>query len=163
SAHYAVLTASNGFDALTLVERERPDLVLLDVVMPGMSGVDVCAALKHNPDTCLTPVILVSGAQERETVIAGLEAGADDYLNKPIDSEELKTRVRSLIRLKRLTDDLESAEALFVTLGRIIEARDPCTEGHCERLAEYATMLGRHLSLESADLAALERGGFLHD
>jgi putative two-component system response regulator len=128
-----------------------------------MSGVDVCAALKHNPDTCLTPVILVSGAQERETVIAGLEAGADDYLNKPIDSEELKTRVRSLMRLKRLTDDLESAEALFLTLGRIIEARDPCTEGHCERLADYATMLGRHLSLESADIAALYRGGFLHD
>ena len=163
SAHYAVLTATNGFDALSIVERERPDLVLLDVLMPGMSGVDVCMALKHNPSTCLTPVVLVSGAQERETVLAGLEAGADDYLNKPIDSEELKTRVRSLMRLKRLTDDLESAEALFLTLGRIIEARDPYTEGHCERLAEYATALGRQLSLEAADIAALDRGAFLHD
>src|SRR5262249_47699582 len=163
SAHYAVLTAASGPDALAIVERERPDLVLLDVLMPGMSGVDVCTALKGNPATCLTPVVLVSGAQERETVLAGLEAGADDYLNKPIDSEELKTRVRSLMRLKRLTDDLESAEALFLTLGRIIEARDPYTDGHCERLAEYATALGRQLSLETADIAALYRGAFLHD
>src|SRR5262249_32197866 len=146
-----------------LVARERPDLVLLDVMMPGLSGLEVCTALKQHADTCLTPVVLVSGEQDRETVIAGLEAGADDFLNKPIDSEELNTRVRSLMRLKRLTDDLESAEALFLTLGRIIEARDPCTEGHCERLAHYATALGRQLSLEPADIAALYRGGFLHD
>src|SRR5262249_36146004 len=145
------------------VRRERPDLVLLDVLMPGMSGLDVCTALKGDPASCLTPVVLVSGAQERETVIAGLEAGADDYLNKPIDSEELYTRVRSLMRPERLTEALESAGALFVTLGRMIEARDPCTEGHCERLAEYATTLGRHLGLDAHDIAALERGAFLHD
>jgi putative two-component system response regulator len=162
-ADYTVFTAANGPDALDIVAQERPDLVLLDVLMPGMSGLDVCTALKRNPDTCLTPVVLISGAQERENVIAGLEAGADDYLNKPIDSEELYTRVRSLMRLKRLTDDLESAESLFLTLGRIIEARDPYTEGHCERLAEYATALGRHLDLGPEDIAALYRGAFLHD
>ena len=162
-AKYDVFTASNGADALELVARERPDLVLLDVVMPGISGLEVCKALKHQPDTCLTPVVLISGTQERETVIAGLEAGADDFLNKPIDPEELYTRVRSSIRLKRLTDDLESAESLFLTLGRIIEARDPYTEGHCERLAEYATALGRKLELEQADIDALYRGAFLHD
>ena len=67
------------------------------------------------------------------------------------------------MRLKRLTDDLESAESLFLTLGRIIEARDPCTEGHCERLADYATALGRQLNLDQADLDALYRGAFLHD
>jgi putative two-component system response regulator len=163
SARYTVFTAASGADALELVSRERPDLVLLDVLMPGMSGLDVCTALKSNPATCLTPVVLVSGAQEREAVIAGLAAGADDYLNKPIDSEELHARVRSLLRLKRLTDDLESAESLFLTLGRIIERRDPYTEGHCERLADYATTLGRHLGLDHEDLAALYRGGFLHD
>jgi putative two-component system response regulator len=162
-AHYTVFLAGNGADALDLVKRERPDLVLLDVVMPGISGLDVCTALKQHADTCLTPVVLISGAQERETVIAGLEAGADDFLNKPIDTEELYSRVRSLMRLKRLTDDLESAESLFLTLGRIIEARDPYTEGHCERLADYATALGRRLDLEQADIDALYRGGFLHD
>jgi len=163
SAHYAVFTATNGRDALDVVKRERPDLVLLDVLMPGLSGVDVCRELKRSAETCLIPVVLISGAQERQTIIAGLEAGADDFLNKPIDAEELYTRVRSLMRLKRVTDDLESAESLFLTLGRIIEARDPYTEGHCERLADYATALGRRLELEQADIDALYRGAFLHD
>ena len=162
-ADYTVFTATNGRDALEIVKTERPDLVLLDVVMPGISGLDVCAELKQNPETCLTPVVLISGAQEREARLAGLDAGADDFLNKPVDPEELYTRVRSLMRLKRLTDDLESAESLFLTLGRIIEARDPCTEGHCERLADYAIALGKHLTLEQTDLDALYRGGFVHD
>jgi putative two-component system response regulator len=162
-AQYSVVTAANGRDALDLVKRERPDLVLLDVVMPGISGVDVCRELKASPDTCLTPVVLISGAQERKTILAGLDAGADDFLNKPIDAEELYTRVGSLMRLKRLTDDLESAEALFLTLGRVIEARDPSTEGHCERLADYATALGHRLELQHTDIDALYRGAFLHD
>jgi putative two-component system response regulator len=160
---YTVLNASNGRDALEIVKAERPDLVLLDVVMPGISGLDVCAELKQNVDTRFTPVVLMSGAQEREARLAGLDAGADDFLNKPIDPEELSTRVRGLMRLKRLTDDLESAESLFLTLGRIIEARDPSTEGHCDRLTAYATMLGTHLELTTADLDALHRGAFLHD
>ena len=162
-ADYTVLTADNGRDALDIVRAERPDLVLLDVMMPGISGLDVCAEIKRGADTRLTPVVLISGAQERQTRLAGLEAGADDFLNKPVDPEELQTRVRSLMRLKCLTDDLESAESLFLTLGRIIEARDPCTEGHCERLTDYATSLGRRLNLDDADLIALHRGAFLHD
>ena len=162
-AHYTVLTATNGRDALEIVNHERPDLVLLDVIMPGISGIDVCAELKRNPRTRLTPVVLISGEQERQTRLAGLDAGADDFLSKPVDPQELHARVRSLMRLKRLTDDLESAESLFLTLGRIIEARDPCTEGHCERLSDYATMLGTHLNLNQADLDALYRGAFLHD
>ena len=162
-ADYTVLTATNGRDALDLVRSARPDLVLLDVLMPGISGLDVCAELKSDADTRLTPIVLVSGAQERQTRLAGLDAGADDFLNKPVDPEELRTRVRSLVRLKRLTDDLESAESLFLTLGRIVEARDPCTEGHCERLTDYATLLGRHLDLDPQDLDALSRGAFLHD
>ena len=160
---YVVLTASNGHEALEIVARERPDLVLTDVVMPEISGVDVCAAIKGHGDTCLTPVVLISASHERDTRLTGLGAGADDFLNKPVDAEELYTRVRSLIRLKRLTDDLESAESLFLTLGRFIEARDPSTEGHCERLASSATALGQTLNLEQADLNALYRGAFLHD
>ena len=162
-ADYTVLTATNGRDALEMIKSQRPDLVLLDVLMPGISGLDVCIEVKRNADTRFIPVVLISGAQERETRLAGLDAGADDFLNKPIDPEELQTRVRSLMRLKRLTDDLESAESLFLSLGRIIEARDPCTEGHCERLTDYATMLGRHLQLDQGELDALHRGAFLHD
>ena len=160
---YEVLTASNGRDALDLVHREHPDLVLLDVVMPGMSGLDVCASLKSVAETCLTPVVLVSALQERETRLEGLEAGADDFLSKPVDPQELYARVRTLIRLKRLTDDLESAESLFLTLARFIEARDPYTVNHCDRLAQYATALGSALNLDPADLDALYRGAFIHD
>jgi putative two-component system response regulator len=160
---YDVITASNGRDALNLVHREHPDLVLLDVVMPEVSGLDVCASLKNVAETCLIPVVLVSAVQERTLRLEGLDAGADDFLNKPIDPEELYARVRSLIRLKRLTDELESAESLFLTLGRIIEARDPYTEDHCDRLAQYATALGRALALGQGDLDALQRGAFLHD
>jgi len=160
---YEVLTASNGRDALDLVHREHPDLVLLDVMMPDVSGLDVCASLKNVAETCLTPVVLVSAAQERATRIEGLEAGADDFLSKPVDPQELYARVRSLIKLKRLTDDLESAESLFLTLGRFIEARDPFTENHCDRLVDYATALASALNLDPADLDALYRGAFIHD
>jgi len=160
---YIVLSASNGHDALEIVAREHPDVVLTDVVMPEISGVDVCAAIKGHSDTCLTPVVLISASHERDMRLTGLGAGADDFLNKPVDADELYTRVRSLIRLKRLIDDLESAESLFLTLGRIIEARDPSTEGHCERLASSATALGQALNLDQPDLDALYRGAFLHD
>ena len=160
---YEVLTATNGRDALDLVHRDHPDLVLLDVVMPGLSGLDVCASLKSVAETCLTPIVLVSALQERATRLEGLEAGADDFLSKPVDPQELYARVRTLIRLKRLTDDLESAESLFLTLGRFIEARDPYTVNHCDRLAQYATALGSALNLDPDDLDALYRGAFIHD
>jgi putative two-component system response regulator len=163
NADYAVVTASNGREALEAVARERPDLVLLDVMMPEMSGIEVCTKIKGNPDTRLTPVVLISAIQERDTRLGGLDAGADGFLTKPVDAQELYSRVRSLIRLKRVTDDLESAESLFLTLGRVIEARDPYTEGHCERLAAYATALGTCLELDRVDLDTLYRGAFLHD
>ena len=124
-----------------------PTSMLLDVVMPGMSGTIVCGELKHRSETRLTPVVLISGCDDRGTRLDGLQAGADDFLNKPIDAEELTVRVSSAIRLKRLTDELDSAASLVLTLGRIVEARDPYTEGHCERLAHYATALGAALNL----------------
>ncbi|HJR58314.1 MAG TPA: HD domain-containing phosphohydrolase [Vicinamibacterales bacterium] len=163
AAGHTVHTARNGTEALRLAAEERPDVVLLDVLMPGMSGTDVCAEIKQASATRFTPVVLISGSGDRGTRLAGREAGADDFLNKPVDVDELGARVWSAIRLKRLTDELESAESLFLTLGRIVEARDPYTVGHCERLAQYATALGAALELGASDLDALYRGAFLHD
>jgi putative two-component system response regulator len=163
NAGYAVVTERNGLDGLHAAARHRPDVVLLDVVMPGMSGVDLCKQLKQQTSTGLTPVVLISANQERSTRVAGIENGADDFLSKPVDAEELRARVRSLIRVKRLTDALESAETLVLALGKIVEARDPCTQGHCERLAHYAAALGARLGLDQQDLDALYRGAFLHD
>ena len=163
AAGHVVHTASNGAEALRLASDVRPDVILLDVVMPGLTGTNVCGALKQGPETRLTPVVLISGSGDRHTRLAGLQAGADDFLNKPVDPEELRVRVTSAIRLKRMTDELDSAEALFLTLGRVVEARDPYTEGHCERLARYATALGAALDLQGPELDALYRGAFLHD
>jgi putative two-component system response regulator len=163
AAGHVVCTANNGAEALRLAAVERPDVILLDVVMPGLSGTTVCRELKQGADTRLTPIVLISGSGDRGTRLGGLQAGADDFLNKPIDAEELRARVASAIRLKRMTDELDSAESLFLTLGRIVEARDPYTVGHCERLAHYATALGAAMNLSASDLDALYRGAFLHD
>lgn len=163
AAGYAVDVASNGDEALRAAETGEHDVILLDVIMPGMSGIEVCRELKKRDATRLTPVVLVTASQERESRLAGLDSGADDFLNKPIDPDELRARVRSLLRVRRLTAALESAETLFDMLGRIVEARDPYTEGHCERLAHYATALGADLGLGQSDLEILYRGAFLHD
>jgi putative two-component system response regulator len=160
---YEVCTAEDGASALEAIRLENPDIVLLDVLMPGMDGFEVCRQVKANPLTRLTPVVLVTGLGDREDRIKGIEAGADDFLTKPPVLAELTARVRSLVRLKRYTDELESAESMVVSLAMTIEARDAGTEGHCERLARFATALGMRLGLGEDDLAALYRGGYLHD
>lgn len=160
---YDVRVAYNAPDALTLVSEDTPDIALVDVVMPGMSGVELCRELKTRGTTRLMPVVLVTASQDRSHRLAGIEAGADDFLGKPVDVQELRTRVRSLLRVKNLTDELESTEAIMTMLGHIVEARDPYTEGHCQRLAEYATGLGAALRLGPADLDTLNRGAVLHD
>jgi putative two-component system response regulator len=163
AAGYSVRVAYNGADALSLVAEDAPDLVLIDVVMPGMSGVELCRELKTRGATRLTPVVLITASQEKGHRLAGLEAGADDFLGKPVDVQELRTRVRSLLRVKQLTDELESTESIMTMLGHIVEARDPYTEGHCQRLSEYAVALGTALGLDATDLDTLSRGAVLHD
>jgi putative two-component system response regulator len=163
SQGFQVEVASDGEAGLSLIARCPPSLILLDVGLPGIDGYEVCRRVKANPATRLTPVVLVTGRQGREDRIAGINAGADDFLSKPFDIGELEARVRSLMKLKRHTDELESAESVIVSLALTVEARDPYTEGHCERLAQYATDFGKELGLSDVDLAALRRGGYLHD
>ena len=166
------LLSSRGYDVVAFPDaaqaeieilRHPPDLVLSDVVMPGKSGYELCRELKENPATRLIPFVLITGLSEREDRVRGIEAGADDFLNKPIFPEELFARVKSLIKLKEFTDELETAESILCTLGLSVESRDPYTEGHCERLAENASNLGRYLRLEEDEITALRRGGYLHD
>lgn len=160
---YNVTAVSDAGQAEAEVRRDPPDLILSDVVMPGKSGYELCRQLKNDPATRLIPFVLITGLSDREDRLRGIEAGADDFLNKPIFSEELFARVNSLIKLKEFTDELENAESVLCTLGLSVESRDPYTEGHCERLAENAVMLGRHLSLDEDSIVALRRGGYLHD
>ena len=162
-AGFLVDTVANGEAAVISVRRQPPDMVLLDIDLPGINGFDVCRIIKQDEATRLTPVVLLTGLAGREHRLSGIEAGADDFLSKPCDSSELTARVRSLTQLKRYTDELESAESLILSLALTVEARDKYTEGHCDRLARYAVAVGRELGLSSDELSALRRGGLLHD
>jgi putative two-component system response regulator len=160
---YVVMLARDGEEALDIVHTGRPDLVISDVMMPRRDGYELCRAIKSHPLGRLIPVVLVTSLDGSKERIRGIDAGADDFLRKPFDHHELRARVRSLLRLKRYTDDLDSAEAVIMSLARTVEARDASTEGHCQRLAVLAAGLGRRIGLGPFDLEALERGGVLHD
>ena len=163
SRGYEVVAVPDAAQAEVEIRRQPPDLVLSDVIMPGKSGYELCHELKNNSSTRLIPFVLITGLTDREDKLRGIEAGADDFLNKPIFPEELFARVKSLLKLKEFTDELETAESVLCTLGLSVESRDPYTEGHCERLARNASNLGRHLGLEDEAIVALRRGGYLHD
>lgn len=160
---FEVHTASDGPTALAECAKFRPDLILLDILMPGMNGFEVCRRIKATPETRLTPVVLITGLSATEDRIEGINAGADDFLCKPIDFNELLARTRSLLRLKQYTDELENAEAVLFTLAESIEARDPYTRGHCERLAEMSTRLGTRLGIPEEHIKALGWAGIVHD
>jgi putative two-component system response regulator len=160
---HRVVTASDGEEAIDQARMIMPDVILMDVRMPNLDGFEVCTVLKTGALTRLLPVVLMTGSADRADRLRAIEVGADDFLTKPIDDAELRARVRSLIRIKRHTDELDSAEAVILSLALTIEARDPSTDGHCQRLAAYSVAVGERLGLPPADLAALHRGGYLHD
>jgi putative two-component system response regulator len=160
---FEVRDASDGATALAECHSFRPDLILLDIVMPGVDGFEVCRRIKATPETRLTPVVLITGLTATEDRIQGINAGADDFLSKPIDFNELLARTRSLLRLKQFTDELENAEGVLFSLAQSIEARDPYTSGHCERLAEMSARLGAKLGLTEEDIRSLRRAGIVHD
>jgi putative two-component system response regulator len=160
---YHVIAVANGDHAFTEICSQPVDLALLDVMMPGRTGFSVCRAVKSRPETCLVPVVLITGRFGGEERMQGIEAGADDFLNKPVKKEELLARVRSLVRLKRFTDELENAETVLCLLARSIEAKDPYTEGHCDRLSRYTVSLGNRIGLSEEQRVSLRRGGIVHD
>jgi DNA-binding response OmpR family regulator len=121
SEGYEVLLASNGEEAIELAEREIPHAILLDVKMPGIDGIEVCKRLKAEPKTQFIPVIMITGYVDNKMV--AIESGADDFVNKPVDLVELAARVRSILRIRYLTDELERAVAYIEELGRSLPQR----------------------------------------
>jgi putative two-component system response regulator len=160
---YQVVCVTSGQQALTVVDGDSIDLALLDVVMPHPTGFEVCQAMKAKPETRLIPVILLTSLNSDADRIHGIMCGADDFLNKPVNKQELLARVHSLLRLKRFTDELDNAEAVLFSLALTIEAKDPYTEGHCDRLSKYSVALGEKLGLSEDMRLALRRGGLIHD
>jgi putative two-component system response regulator len=160
---YRVVCAADGQQALARVDSDSIDLALLDVVMPRPTGFEVCQAMKSKPETRLIPVVLLTSLNSDSDRITGIMCGADDFLSKPVNKHELLARVHSLVRLKHFTDDLESAETVLFSLALSIEAKDPCTEGHCERLSKNSVALADELGLPDELKVALRRAGIVHD
>ncbi|HEY9632116.1 MAG TPA: two-component system response regulator [Coleofasciculaceae cyanobacterium] len=160
---YEVLEADSGPKALKRVVEGNPDLILLDVMMPGMDGFEVCRRLKEDEQTRLIPVVFITALNDRRSRIMGIEAGGDDFLSKPFDRLELAARVKSLVRQKRLNEDLDHAEQVLFSMARAVESRDPNTGDHCERLVEMGKAFGEYIQLPRADIRNLMWGGYLHD
>ncbi|WP_315889684.1 response regulator [Allocoleopsis franciscana] len=160
---YEVLEAESGPIALKRVVECSPDLILLDVMMPGMDGYEVCRRLKEDEQTRLIPVVFITALNDKRSRIMGIEAGGDDFLSKPFDRLELAARVKSLVRQKRLNEDLDHAEQVLFSMARAVESRDPNTGDHCERLVAMGKAFGEYIQLPRTDIRNLMWGGYLHD
>jgi putative two-component system response regulator len=160
---YSVIAAQNGIEALAQVALHRPDLILLDVTMPEMDGFTTCRRLKDDERTALIPITMLTGLDDREHRTRGIEAGADDFLTKPFEHSILRARIRSQLRLKRLTDQLEHTENVIFMLAQAVEAKDAYTEGHLRRLRSYGEQLAMACDLPPDEVQAVRYGGILHD
>jgi len=163
SRGYDVVTAREGNEAREKAFSLRPDLIILDNYMPGFSGTDVCRQVKANPSTQFIPVIMLTGYTETPDKVEAIESGADDFVNKPYNAIELLPRIKSLLKVKSLYDQLDSAESVIFALARAIEAKDIYTQGHTERVSQYAVVLAHRLKLPEEEQSALYKGGILHD
>jgi putative two-component system response regulator len=160
---YNVITARNGAEALDIVDRQKPDLILLDVMMPLIDGFTVCQRLKNDEHTALIPITMLTGQDDFEHRKRGMEVGADDFLSKPFEQSMLRARIKSQLRIKRLTDQLEHTESVIFMLAMAIEEKDAYTEGHLQRLKHYSEQLAMALELDDDTVRAVRYGGILHD
>ena len=160
---YAIHTATNGSDALYQLKKADIDLILLDIMMPDMDGFQVCRAVKTNEETRLIPVVLLTALDDIETKIRGIDAGADDFITKPPHKSELIARIRSLLRIKRLNNNLTSIENVLFSMAKSVEAKDSYTQGHVDRVSDLAISIGKRMGLSEGELEALRLGGALHD
>ncbi len=162
-AGFVVLEADSGAAFWRVLRVADPDVILLDLDLPDANGHDILRKLRFDPDTRLIPIMMLSGTEVATEKLTAIREGATGFLKKPFDPEELLVRVRSLVRLKSFTDVLEDATRVILTLASSIDARDPYTAGHSERVSMYAEALGRTISLDPRDLGTLRLGGLLHD
>lgn len=160
---YRILEAKRPSMGLALLEHEKVDLVVVDFMMPEMSGPDFCRMLKRNRKTHLIPILMTTGLQGAKNEIEGIDSGADEFLVKPLLPSLARTRIRNMLRNKAVIDSLDEAETILFALAISVEQRDKHTGQHCERLAAYSISMGQALGLPRSDQLALYRGGYLHD
>lgn len=160
---YRVHATSYVQQAIQLAENFSPDLAILDVMMPGMSGYELCKKLKALSKKKYFPIILLTSLNQLADKITGLEAGADDFFSKPFNSLELTTKIRSLIKIRKLQDELESSEDIILTLAVAIEAKDTYTKGHSERVSNLSAEFASFIGLSEKEVVNVKKGGILHD
>jgi putative two-component system response regulator len=162
-AGYTVEEVDSGSSALERIRSDPPDLVLLDLQLPDLSGHNVLEEIRHDPATRLLPVVMLTGYATREEKIRATREGVSDFLAKPFSVEELLPRVRSLVLMKHFADEHEHAEHVLLTLARLIDARDPFTAGHGGRVAEFADRIGQRLGLDAETRSHMRRGALFLD
>ena len=160
---YATVAASNGREALELAHREPIYLVILDAAMPVMDGFETCRCLKEDERTARIPVTMLTWPDDREDRMRGIEAGADNFLGKPFDRAMLRARLRTQLRFKRTTDQLERTEAVIFTMARWVELKDQYTEAHVRRVAGYSERVASALGLGAEHQMIVRFAGILHD
>jgi putative two-component system response regulator len=160
---YRTTSVGDGEAALLAVGEHAPDLILLDIGLPRMDGYEVTRRLRSHLQTLTVPIILLTGRSGLEDVVEGLDAGADDFLSKPFRQPELLARIRSALRLRQALVRMDAAHTAVAALANAVEAKDPSTERHCQRLANLAARLGAQAGLEGILLEAVAYGALLHD
>ncbi len=160
---YEVELAADGVEALEAVERQVPDCVVLDVMMPRLDGIEACRQLKSSRRTHFLPVVMLTSLTAVEDKVRAFASGADDFLNKPVHSNELRARVRALVRIKRLRDQLDTSESIIVSMIHALESKDSRNVGHSRRVARVALRLAPELGLPSEEIEVVGKGALLHD
>ncbi|WP_313030373.1 response regulator [Massilia alkalitolerans] len=161
--HYRLLFAKDGARALELARQERPDLVLLDVMMPGMSGYEVCASLKSNPDTAAIPVIFVTALTDTADELEGFEAGAVDYITKPVSPPIVRARVRTHLSLVRMEELRATRLEIVQRLGLAAEYKDNETGLHVIRMSHFSRILGIAAGMSEVEADDLLHAAPMHD
>jgi putative two-component system response regulator len=160
---YEVAVADDGLAALGEVAVLPPDLILLDLELPSMRGDEVCRRLKRDPATRWIPIVMITAMADSAHKIAAWDNGADEFLSKPFHIVEVVARCRSLLRIRRLIEERDSAEAVVFALARAVEAKSPYTHGHSERVLRLCLALASAVGVDPADREPLRKGALLHD
>jgi len=160
---FKVYTALGADSAITLFGQFGPDLAVLDVMMPGIDGFDLCQKLKDTSGKRFFPVILLTALIDQKSRIKGIESGADDFISKPFDTPELIVKIRSLLKLKALQEELDHSEDIILTLAIAMEARDPYTKGHSTRVSKLSAEFVSFLGIPQKNRDEMRKAGILHD
>jgi putative two-component system response regulator len=162
-AGHRVTVARDGYEALAAADADPADLFVLDVDMPNLGGFEVCRRLRQNPATRLVPILVLTGREPTDSRLRAWELGADDFLTKPFVNIDVLARCQSLLRVRRLINELDSAEAVVFAFAAAVDAKCPYTRGHSERVTQYALRLAEQAGLPAHDREVLRRGAQLHD